>query len=169
VPASSFPPPPRYGHRLSRTPSSTASSAPAEGAGTEGGPRLLGPGDRLCGRSPESAFVGVGRVAGRVRSAAGFVVTTPASDALVLEVARRGASTAGSPAIRNGASTSCPCVGSRPCPWRGRSTSSACSGFSDVCGTFSSEPPRTRTWNLEIKSVCRGVSVRFRGLQIPLK
>ena len=25
--------------------------------------------------------------------------------------------------------------------------------FSAVCGTFSSEPPRTRTWNLEIKSL----------------
>jgi hypothetical protein len=29
-----------------------------------------------------------------------------------------------------------------------------------------SEPPRTRTWNLEIKSLCRGGSARFRGLQI---
>jgi hypothetical protein len=29
-----------------------------------------------------------------------------------------------------------------------------------------SEPPRTRTWNLEIKSLCRGVSVRFRALRI---
>jgi hypothetical protein len=35
-----------------------------------------------------------------------------------------------------------------------------------VCRAFFSEPPRTRTWNLEIKSLCRGVSVRFRALRI---
>jgi DNA-binding NarL/FixJ family response regulator len=46
---------------------------------------LLGPGDRVWARVPGSGFVGVGRVAGRVRSAADFVVTTPAGEAPVLE------------------------------------------------------------------------------------
>jgi hypothetical protein len=32
--------------------------------------------------------------------------------------------------------------------------------------TFPSELPRTRTWNLKIKSLCRRVSARFRVLQI---
>src|SRR5215210_2009829 len=34
---------------------------------------------------------------------------------------------------------------------------------------FSSEPPRTRTWNLEIKSLWRGVSARLHWLQIWLE
>ena len=38
---------------------------------------------------PGSCFVGVGRVTGRVQSAADFAVTTPDGDAPVLEVARR--------------------------------------------------------------------------------
>jgi hypothetical protein len=40
--------------------------------------------------------------------------------------------------------------------------------FSAVCGTFRSEPPRTRTWNLEIKSLRRRVSGRCSRLQSPL-
>ena len=30
--------------------------------------------------------------------------------------------------------------------------------FLTICSAFTSEPPRTRTWNLEIKSLCRWVS-----------
>jgi hypothetical protein len=52
--------------------------------------QLLGPGDRVWIRVPKSGYVGVGRVTGRVQSAADFRVTTPAGDAPVLEIARRG-------------------------------------------------------------------------------
>jgi hypothetical protein len=51
--------------------------------------RLLGPGDRVWVRVPGSGLVDVGRATGRVQSAADFVVTMPAGDAPVLEVAGR--------------------------------------------------------------------------------
>ena len=37
--------------------------------------------------------------------------------------------------------------------------------FPDICRAFISEPPRTRTWNLEIKSLSRQVSGCCSGLQ----
>lgn len=51
-------------------------------------------------------------------------------------------------------------------PWY--STRGLLAPLRSTCKTcfFTSEPPRTRTWNLEIKSLCRGVSVRFRWLRI---
>jgi Endonuclease NucS len=52
--------------------------------------QVLGPGDRVWVRVPGSGFVGVGRVTGRVQSAADFRVTMPDGDVPVLEVARRG-------------------------------------------------------------------------------
>jgi hypothetical protein len=51
--------------------------------------QVLRPGDRVWVRVPGSVFVGVGRVTGRVQSAADCVVTTPDGDASVLEVAGR--------------------------------------------------------------------------------
>ena len=51
--------------------------------------QMLGSGDRVWVRVPGSGFVGVGRVTGRVQSAANFMVTMPDGDAPVLEVARR--------------------------------------------------------------------------------
>jgi hypothetical protein len=51
--------------------------------------QVLEPGDRVWVRVPGPGFVGVGRVTGRVQSAADFMVTTPDGDAPVLEVARR--------------------------------------------------------------------------------
>lgn len=52
--------------------------------------QLLSPGDRVWVRVPGTGFVGVGRVTGRVQSAATFRVTTPAGDTPVLEIAKRG-------------------------------------------------------------------------------
>jgi hypothetical protein len=38
--------------------------------------------------------------------------------------------------------------------------------FIAICSRFVSEPPRTRTWNLEIKSLCKQISWCFPRLQI---